>query len=111
MEFKILGAECLIASDPSEGVHIVTPRFTRYLTSIQSEEEEARYPAFGKIDYLAINAKRTMCAVLCRSDSGQARLIVTTADFSGELNRQNLPTAANVKGLYWCGSSCIVLVY
>ena len=52
-----------------------------------------------------------MCAVLCRSDSGQARLIVTTADFSSELNRQNLPTAANVKGLYWCGSSCIVLVY
>lgn len=102
----------LVASDPSEGVHLITPSFTKYLTSISSsQDEESRYLAFGKVEFIAANSKRTMCALLCRSDSGgQARLIVTTADFAEELNRQNLPSG-KVKDLYWCGSACIVLVF
>jgi hypothetical protein len=64
---------------------------------------------FGKISFMALNAKRDLLAFYTESET-KGRIIVLKADLSKEFNRLDTKLI-DAKSLVWCGNDAPILTY
>lgn len=79
----------VLATDPKEGMYWISEERAEYLKDISmsptAEVDDAN--PFGKVQFIAYNASKTMFAMYCDPDSS-GNVIVIPSTMNRELNRQ-----------------------
>lgn len=78
------------------------------LSKLQNNDKDPSEP-FGKIQYMALNAKKDIIAFYCESEV-KGRVIVLRSDLTKEMTR-NDTKLVEAKSLGWCGNDAPVLAY
>lgn len=98
----------LLIADPVEGFHVLqeNPQNVPHMKELKDDQPAV---PFGKVQYMALNAKKDILAMYCESET-RGRIVVMKSNFKKELNRFDTKLI-DAKGLDWCGNDAPVLTY
>ena len=107
----------LFVTDPTEGFHLVKENLShiyyrdqRKLTDYEEDEfsdgELSKPKPFGKVKYMALNAKKDMVAMYCESEK-TGHMFVMKANMQRLLSSKD--TEKHASSLCWSGNDCPVL--
>lgn len=93
----------LLVPDPFEGLWQITEN------KKSQQYRDINGASFGKVQYLALNAKRELLALYTEAET-RGRIIVLKSQLNQEFNRFDTKLT-DAKSLEWCGNDAPVLTY
>jgi hypothetical protein len=98
----------LLVPDPVEGLWRIPEAIGEKKSPVLIKEVTGN-PQFGKVQYLALNAKKELLALYTEAET-KGRIIVLKAALNAEFNRFDTKLI-DAKALDWCGNDAPVLTY
>lgn len=104
----------LLVTDPDNGFHWIKENknnmfHVQDLSQLASGSAKKSADPFGKISFMALNAKKDMLAFYAEGET-KGRVIVLKSDLTKEFNRFDTKLL-DAKALDWCGNDITVLSY